>query len=93
MSDNKTIYSVFTRLRSKYLEMTLPKSEICIYDQTDIVFQSFSLEKAKEYYDSISHIETDYWYSISKSLIVTPLDRDCVDGFYNETTITQCTFK
>ena len=92
MSNNRTIYTVFKRLRSKHLDMILPQSEVCMHDNIEIVFQSFSLEKAKKYFDAIDKIENEFWFSISKSLIITPLDRDEIDGFYNGNTIVNYNF-
>lgn len=83
------VYSVFVRLRSKKLESLIKTSDICIYDDITIQFQSESIERVKEYFDSVQSIPVDdkHWRTISKTVIKTPLDTETEDGFYNEETI------
>lgn len=82
-----SLYSVTIRLRSKKLENLLCINDVCVHDHHDIIFQSFSKDRAIEYFNSINKTDNDHWRSISKEVIITPLDRSCDDGFINEQAI------
>ncbi|MCJ7636030.1 MAG: hypothetical protein MUO21_00920 [Nitrososphaeraceae archaeon] len=82
-----SLYSVTTKLRSKKLENLPCINDVCMYDQHDIVFQSFSKDKAIEYFNSINKLDNANWRTISKEVIITPLDKDCGEGFINEEAI------
>ena len=78
-----SLYSVFHRLRSKKIEELVGPKESC-FDKNEIVFQSLSEEKALQFFESIEKVDGNHWRTVSKYLVITPLDKKCSDGFINE---------
>ena len=92
MESANKIYSVFIRMRSRKLEKLLSKEEVELADNINIEFQSHSLNSAKKYFDSIEPVNNQYWIFISKSLILTPLDKSSPNGFYNKEPVYSITY-
>lgn len=70
-----TIYTVFHRLRALLVERLVGANEAPKYDSHEILFQSFSKEKAVDYcLNQVSKVDDANWRSISKGVIITPID-------------------
>jgi len=78
------LYSVIVRERSKKLEQIINQKEIPIYDSLDLVYQSFSKEKALAYYNTINKTDDSAWKGISKEVITTLLDKSADNKFVEE---------
>ena len=69
-----TVYTVFHRLRAPLIER-LVGSEAHKYDSHEMLFQSLSKEKAVDYcLNQVCKVDNTYWRSISKGVIITPID-------------------
>ena len=82
-----TIYTVFHRLRAKKVENLVGSQDSFKYDNNEIVFQSFSKDRAIDYYDNLAKVDDAYWKSISKGVIITPIDSDRIDNLVDNDTV------
>jgi hypothetical protein len=79
-----TIYTVFHRLRAPLIERLVGAEGAHKYDSHEILFQSFSKEKAVDYcLNQVSKVDDTNWKSISKGVIITPIDT--TDPITNDT--------
>lgn len=80
------MYSVFVGLKYKKLDEILDAIDMPrhLNYHLEIVFQSFDLSKAMEYYNNIKpKPDSDFWKTSTKMIAKTPLDKDEEEGFAN----------